>query len=525
MVMHAKFLPHVALVTYLYMISGCSVEPALKPPPESALYARFVLLASPPGGETAAFARVVFDEAGGYDCPSISGRSDILMTPRHKPALNPGRFAVTVCEAAVPFGQELNVVLSDTTLSLPVAKNNPSRILVMGDTGCKEPETGSDGGTGDHASVQGCEPGAPAQPFAKLAKAAASAEPADLILHMGDYNYRGTPSKISVKGKQEYAYDAGDGTEESEQCLQAPDSKFYSQNADKNSPHDMWETWRDDFFRPAGDLLSSAPWVFARGNHELCSRAGPGWFYFLDPSSGLPEGGGKQTSCPTPNPKAEPLTNVVINEPYRVDLESLNVIVFDSANACDAFVAPSAFAEAYLERSAGLAKLTDGSQTSWFMTHRPIWGVQGYTAETTTGCTPNNDYSCINQTMQAAMGRNLPEGIKLSLAGHMHHFQSLTFPAESGRPPQLIVGDGGVELSDDGIKTPSFEVQVQEKEAQARQIGKKSATGVQGYGFLEIDYESDGSWSGVLANTAKSVTLAECGSNWPGGNSICELTR
>ena len=156
--MRAKFLRHVALVTYLYMSSGCSVEPALTPPPESAVYARFVLLASPQGGETAAFARVVFDEAGGYGCPSISGQSDILMTPRHKPALNPGEFPVTVCEAAVPFGQELHSVLSDSTPSLPVAGKNPSRVLVMGDTGCKEAETGS-GGTGDHASEQGASPG------------------------------------------------------------------------------------------------------------------------------------------------------------------------------------------------------------------------------------------------------------------------------------------------------------------------------------------------------------------------------
>lgn len=50
---------------------------------------------------------------------------------------------------------------------------------------------------------------------------------------------------------------------------------------------DSWEAWRADFFAPAAPLLSRAPWVPARGNHELCSRAGPGWFYFLDPHSDL----------------------------------------------------------------------------------------------------------------------------------------------------------------------------------------------------------------------------------------------
>ncbi len=62
-----------------------------------------------------------------------------------------------------------------------------------------------------------------------------------------------------------------------------------SQNSTGNPDADAWEAWWLDFFQPAGDLLTAAPWVFARGNHELCSHAGPGWFYFLDASSELPE--------------------------------------------------------------------------------------------------------------------------------------------------------------------------------------------------------------------------------------------
>jgi len=29
-------------------------------------------------------------------------------------------------------------------------------------------------------------------------------------------------------------------------------------------------------------LLTQAPWVFARGNHESCARSGQGWFRFID---------------------------------------------------------------------------------------------------------------------------------------------------------------------------------------------------------------------------------------------------
>lgn len=45
-------------------------------------------------------------------------------------------------------------------------------------------------------------------------------------------------------------------------------------NSTGNPDADAWEAWWLDFFQPAGELLTAAPWVFARGNHELCSHAG-----------------------------------------------------------------------------------------------------------------------------------------------------------------------------------------------------------------------------------------------------------
>jgi hypothetical protein len=44
-----------------------------------------------------------------------------------------------------------------------------------------------------------------------------------------------------------------------------------------------WDTWKADFFDPAQALLKAAPWVMVRGNHETCTRAGQGWWRFLDP--------------------------------------------------------------------------------------------------------------------------------------------------------------------------------------------------------------------------------------------------
>ncbi|MEE8585379.1 MAG: metallophosphoesterase [Acidobacteriota bacterium] len=389
----------------------------------------------------------------------------------------------------------------------------------MGDTGC-------------HA--KDCAAGRPAEPFASLAANAASDSPPDVLLHVGDYNYRGTASKVSFKDPQtgqittDWAYDAGDGTQENENCGQAPDSGFVSQNSPQSTQPDAWEFWRDDFFTPAGEMLWSAPWIFARGNHELCSRAGPGWFYFLDASSNLPAGGGLQRSCPTPDPKANPFENVVLVEPYLVDLGSLQMLVVDSANACDAFATPqmTAFSSAYAEQFAQVGNLTPSAGVTWLMTHRPIWGVEAFEPGTSTGCSSENHYGCINRTMQYAIRQslegNLPAGIQLLLAGHMHRFQSLTFSSQ--RPPQLIVGDSGVRL-DGRPPTGSFTAQVGDTETQGRATGASITTPngpVNAFAFMEIRFSTEG-WEGILTNLDKTIQIASCGSEKQSQGSVCEF--
>ena len=503
-----------SLIIFTTLLSSCQQAP---PPPgisESQVHGQFVLLASGTDGEPVAFARVIL--GAGLSCPEITGDTSIPMSKRE----NPHGFSVDVCEAAVPFDTNLAISLGEQTLSLPTARRNPTGILAMGDTGCKQKD---------------CQTGTPAEPFASLASAAAQKE-WDFILHMGDYNYRGTPSKVVINSgssdkSEEYGYDVGDGTTENEYCLQAPDSGFISQNAPGNSPRDSWETWRDDFFLPAGELLPSAPWIFARGNHELCSRAGPGWFYFLDAGSNLPESGGKQRSCPTPDPSKNPIENVVLVEPYAVNLESLNVIVLDSANACDGFAPAQAqdFLDAYASQFSTVEGLAAGEGTSWFMTHRPIWGVQNFEKDKSTACTPANQYSCVNQTLQYGIthssGGKLPKGLELSLAGHMHHFQSLTF-AEGAHPPQVIIGDGGVELGDWG-PVGKFATKIDGVAVEGRAIATEVEAGAQkvpAFGFLEITYSPDGTWKGSLANVQRGVELAGCGSQKAAAGSVCEFT-
>ncbi|MEM7353452.1 MAG: metallophosphoesterase, partial [Acidobacteriota bacterium] len=474
-------------------------------PPVSATHGHYVVLGSV-NGVTVANARLIID--AGYACPQIEGgAAPIPMTSRDNPHL----FPVIVCEAVVKFGRTLHITLQDRSLALPTVKTDPTRIVVFGDTGCKGYSAKSN---------TGCQPGTPAQPFASLAAAAAVGPTPDVVLHMGDYNYRGTSSHILFTVEQEgkttqvaeWTYDAGDGTGAAEGCEQGEGATFWSQNAVNSNLPDTWAAWRDDFFRPARDLLAKAPWVLARGNHELCSRAGPGWFYFLDPSSNLT---GQQLSCPTPVASAGALPNVVLPEPYAVDLGSLKLLVLDSANACDSFTDPT-FNARYAKQFARLGAMAAGSETAWVMTHRPIWGVTGYSSTESTGCTSANQWGCINQTLQAGLKEGLdgafPPAVKLFLAGHMHRFQSVTF--DDGRPPVVVVGTGGVAL-DPSPPLGTVSVAVDGAKARTLTTGAdvtSSGSKLPAFGYLDITYSPDGTWSGTIHSPPEELTLADCGS-------------
>ena len=152
----------------------------------------------------------------------------------------PARFDLTVCEAPLPAGVR-HAQVGGIDLSLP-AGEGPRRIVVIGDTGCRMKQSEN--------AFQSCTDSA-AWPFARVASAAARLKP-DMVIHVGDYHYRESPCP------------AGEAA-----CAGSP-----------------WgfgqDVWTADFFAPARPLLMAAPWVFVRGNHETCSRAGQGWFRMLD---------------------------------------------------------------------------------------------------------------------------------------------------------------------------------------------------------------------------------------------------
>lgn len=471
-------------------------------PARPALYAAYVLLAESPAGSTVAFARVIVDP--GRECPALIGAAGerIATTTRR----NPHGFAVKVCETRYPFGRALTV---EGGPALPAVTQAPSRIAVFGDSGCKPKDQ------------EGCGLDDPQWPFPVLARAAAASRP-DLVLHVGDYNYRGTPSgfKTTVDGKevQSWYYDAGDGASPAEQCgIPGP---YLSQNSTGNPDADRWDAWWLDFFQPAGDLLTAAPWVFARGNHELCSHAGPGWFYFLDASSDLPEGGGRQLACPSQDGQGPALPHLQLVEPQVLRLGDLDLIVIDSANACDQL---PGFTEIYRRQLIAAAKRLRGRE-AWLVSHRPVWGVAD-AAETMYGCDgkplsgPALPYGELNRTLQCALrgeaGEALLPALDQIIAGHMHRFEALSFAAPVRRPPVLVVGNSGV-AEDPAPPAGAFAQMVDGAPALGFSIAQ--------FGYLELARDRDGAWRGAMAAldpAAWSPFLAPCAAPGAGDQSFC----
>ena len=287
-------------------------------------------------------------------CPKL-GVDNVLMAMSLR-TQSPEDLGSRVCELQVP---EKVKKLSIGALELPQIKDDPKKILVLGDTGCRIAKKKKS------VVAQDCN-NPKAWPFAQIATSAADWQP-DLVIHVGDYHYREAPCPDGDK-----------------KCAGATSG-------------DNLKSWQEDFFTPARPLLEKAPWIFVRGNHELCTRGGNGWFKYLDPRSFT----GKCTDR---------------SDPYWVKVGDHFVGVIDSAD--DGNIQPSL--DSLRVPSASLL---------WLVLHRPFLTL-GADDEIT--------------TKAAKLSSNLDGRISTVFTGHQHHLSFNQF-ADS-RPPELISGNGGTEL-------------------------------------------------------------------------------
>jgi hypothetical protein len=319
--------------------------------------------------------------AGGYEarlvtsapnCPALhTDKGDVTMTVR---AAADSNFALT-CSALIPAGTTRAAIGGD---HLPVPVAHPRRILVLGDTGCRL----------KGAALQACNDPA-GWPFPQLAAAAAGLKP-DLVIHVGDYLYRESACPPGNQG-----------------CAGSPWG-------------DNWTTWKADFFDPAAPLLAAAPIVLARGNHEVCKRAGAGWTRLQGPA-------GFDGACK----EHQPL--------YTVDLGGLTLAVLDDG-VSDETDLDRDTAKAYADEIDDLAKLP---APVWFVHHRPTWAAMSGPL----GIPIGGNLTLI-EASRIAVTQGLPpvpRSVELMLSGHIHTFESINFNQDV--PPQIVAGNGGDDLN------------------------------------------------------------------------------
>jgi len=343
----------------------------------SPILALCMAVANSPAGAGVESAYVVLGEGGigtarvittDAQCPAITvdGKSSSMSLRAEASGAD---FPVTVCEAVLPPAAR-NAAVEGRRL--PLQPTSPlTRMVVLGDSGCRMKK--------DYP-LQSCNDSV-AWPFAAVARAAAASSP-QVVIHVGDYLYREMPCPDGVAG-----------------CQGSPSG-------------DNWRTWRADFFDPAAPLLAAAPWVVVRGDHELCSRAGGGYFRFLDPRPLSP-------ACSAST------------RPYWISLGALRLFMLDSSEGA------AESADRVADYHAQLETLSAASaRGAWIVTHMPIWGIRGNLDGKT--------LKLLTQSLQdAAAGVDLRQVVQV-VSGHIHAFEALAI-AHDG-PSQLVVGTGGTSL-------------------------------------------------------------------------------
>ena len=306
----------------------------------------------------------------------------------------PSEFPVLTCEATLRKGVRSARVGGR---ALPVPKARLTRIVVIGDSGCRLKKADK--------AYQACN-NAPEWPLRTVSESAAAYAP-DLVIHVGDYHYRENPCP------------EGNAT-----CAGSPWG--YG-----------WDTWKADFFEPAAPLLAAAPWVVVRGNHEQCDRAGQGWWRFLDPR---PFVAGRD--C---NDEKNDFTGDY-SAPYRVPLgDGAQLVIFDSASAPNKALKPGPEAQLYRAQVEQANALALGATESVFVLHHPILGFAPRDSKAPADIQAYAGNAALQAIMKEVNGDALfPRNTTLTLAGHVHLFEAIGFT--SGHPAQVVAGIGGSSL-------------------------------------------------------------------------------
>ncbi|MGJ9416513.1 metallophosphoesterase [Massilia sp. CMS3.1] len=348
----------------------------------------------------------------------------------------PPSSAMLTCEAPIAAG---SVTASVAGLPLPVPKSAPRRIVVIGDTGCRL----------KGKEAQACND--PARyPFARVAARAAAFEP-DLVIHVGDYHYREDPCPANQPG-----------------CAGSPYGYGY-------------DAWAADFFTPARKLFAAAPWVLARGNHESCTRAGQGWWRWLDPR---PYQDGRDCDLPANDALGEH------SDPYAVPLgANAQLIVFDTANTSWKGLPKTDPRRAvYADSLRKIEVLARQARYNIGVDHHPLFGFGANRDAKTGAVTLFGGDAGLLDAFGDVDPLYLPSSIGMLLSGHVHLWQQLSFA--SPHPTQFVAGFSGT--LEDTVPLPAMPPPGRTPAPGA--IVENMSSWIDGFGFMTMERTGPDAW-------------------------------
>lgn len=337
------------------------------------------------------------------ECPAIvwDQQKPVAMQIRAPQAVVPARsdgaqsdskpsvFDITSCEAEWPRGVSSAKVEGRTVPAPPQLIN---RILIIADTGCRLKASEN--------AFQDCND-VVKWPFKKIVNSAANLKP-DLVVHIGDIHYRESPCPEGRSGCAGATWGYG------------------------------WDAWRDDFFNPAQSLLSAAPWLFVRGNHESCFRAGQGWFRFVD---ALPWTEARNCNDPANDMQGD------FSDPFVVSLsKQAQFLVFDSSKSSGK--AYQAQDPAFLKYQAQLkvaAQLASTKPETFFINHHPLLAAAPVADPAKFRAGGSAGLQSVFSVAEPS--RLFPTSVTVAMHGHVHLFEAISF--QTAHPVSLVMGNSG----------------------------------------------------------------------------------
>jgi len=345
-------------------------------------------------------------------------------------------FELRSCEAVWP-----ETVKSAQVESIVVAAPATSyqRIVIIADTGCRMKASEN--------AFQDCNDSS-AWPYAEIAKRAAEQKP-DLVVHIGDIHYRESPCPAQRSG-----------------CANSP----WGYGAD---------AWKADFFEPSAPLLRVAPWLFVRGNHEVCARAGQGWFRYIDAQPWQ-----ENRSCN--EPEFDALADY--SKPYIFSINALTqFLVFDSsATTGKRLEKTSTTFKNYQRQLIGLDSLLNKNKKTVFLSHHPLLAIAPGRADSNAIAGGNKGLLSVFEEMY--QDHLIPKNIDYLMHGHIHAFEALSFL--SPHPASFVLGNSGSAYEGVLPETVSAGLEV----ASGAKVSQFYSHSDYGFSLLEISDKDQAPW-------------------------------